>query len=333
MRAVWSFWTRPFRAHHHRFWLSDRHHLLSWVLSLETARRHFGATSLVTDDEGARMLVDGLGLEFDHISTALNGLEHEDSDWWCLGKLFAYRAQTEPFVHIDSDCFLWSPLPTRMTTADLLAQNPETFTYGASSYYRPDVVGPVLDSVGGWMPEELRWYIARRGAVANNCGVFGGNALDFIRRYADLGIRLVQDPANRPGWRSLTDKRYFENVFVEQYLLGACVEYAGAALGRPLNAQYLFDSMGDAFNAERAARAGFTHLIGNTKSDPLIAQRLVARVRRDYPDYYDRCARCVGEPEDEYAGQLADALVDGHADLAVAPPVSALTRPPVLQEV
>jgi hypothetical protein len=317
MRAVWSFWTRPFRAHHHRFWMSDRHHLLSWVLSVQTARRHLESTSLVTDDEGARMLVDGIGLKFDHVSTSLNVLDREDPDWWCLGKLYAYRSQAEPFVHVDSDCFLWKPLPARMIQADLLAQNPETFVYGGSTYYRPDIVGPVIDSTNGWMPDALRWYIARRGNAAINCGVLGGNDLDFIRRYADLGIRLVQDPANQLGWRSLTDKRYFENVFVEQYLLGACVEFAGAALGRAPNAQYLFDSMGDAFNDERAERAGFTHLIGSAKSDRLIAQRLAARVRRDYPDYYERCARYVGEPEDADAGQY----------------VGALTRPAVLQEV
>jgi len=54
VRAVWSFWSAPFHAHHHRVWLSPRHHLLAWILSTESARRHYAPLVLHTDDAGAR---------------------------------------------------------------------------------------------------------------------------------------------------------------------------------------------------------------------------------------------------------------------------------------
>src|SRR3712207_6765809 len=212
MRAVWSFWTRPFRAHHHQLWPSEAHHLLAWVLSVQTARRHFRSTSLVTDDDGARMLVDGIGLQFDHVSTELNVLADEDPDWWCLGKLYAYRAQNEPFVHIDSDCFLWSPLPERLRAADLVAQHPEWFPYDGPSYYRPGVLEAAVDDVGGWLPDALRRYASVRGGGGVNCGIMGGRRVDFIREYADLGIRLVQHPSNQAAWAQLADKRNYETV-------------------------------------------------------------------------------------------------------------------------
>lgn len=69
MRAVWSLWTKPFREGRGRPWFSEKHHLLGWVLSVETASKHYSKTSLFTDDKGARMLVDSIGLEFDHVST------------------------------------------------------------------------------------------------------------------------------------------------------------------------------------------------------------------------------------------------------------------------
>jgi hypothetical protein len=297
MRAVWSFWTRPFQAHHHRVWASEKHHLLSWVLSVETARRHFDSTSLVTDDDGARMLVDRVGLRFDHVSTELNVLDQEDPDWWCLGKLYAYRAQTEPFVHIDSDCFLWSPLPARMTSADLLAQNPETFPYGESGFYRPQIVEVAVRSARGWLPDELRWYTAARGGGAVNCGIVGGNCLEFIRHYADRAIRLIQHPRNRDAWTSIRDK-LSENLVVEQYLLTACLAYHAGRIGSPfhdLDVQYLFRSMEEAFTPRHAARAGFTHMIGLAKADPDLARRLEARVRREYPEQYKRCARYASD--------------------------------------
>ena len=51
------------------------------------ARRHYPTTCLVTDDEGARLLIDGLRLPFARVSTALNALRDEDPEWWALGKI------------------------------------------------------------------------------------------------------------------------------------------------------------------------------------------------------------------------------------------------------
>src|SRR6476646_849506 len=110
MRAVWSFWTKPFKEHHHDVWFSEKHHLLSWALSFETARKHYPETALITDEEGAELLVGHLGLEFEHVSTELSELRDADERWWVLGKLRAYCVQQEPFVHLDNDVFLWARL-------------------------------------------------------------------------------------------------------------------------------------------------------------------------------------------------------------------------------
>ncbi len=287
MLAVWSFWTKPFRAHHYQIWASEKHHLLAWALSVETARAHFDATSLITDDEGARMLVDRIGLRFDHVSTALNALEDQDPLVWSLGKLVAYRSQTTPFVHIDSDCFLWKALPARMQAAGVLAQSPETFDWGGGSYYRPEVLQLSIDAGHGSLPEELRWYLSIRGNTAVNCGIFGGNDLEFIHDYADRAIGLIQHPANQRLWPAFED-RMSENLIAEQYVLTACIEHARRSR-RKVDVQYLFPSTEDAFRPEAAAKAGFTHMIGLAKSDPELARRLDRRVRRDLPEYHARC--------------------------------------------
>jgi hypothetical protein len=109
LRAVWSFWTKPFLAHRTKIWRSPEHHFQSWVLSFLTAQLHYPETALYTDDLGAELLVDRLGLPFNYVSTALNDLADVDEGWWAAGKLLAYSRQTAPFVHIDSDAYLWSP--------------------------------------------------------------------------------------------------------------------------------------------------------------------------------------------------------------------------------
>jgi hypothetical protein len=292
MKAVWSFWSKPFLTHRASTWASEKHHLLAWILSVETARRHYPQTCLYTDDAGGKLLINGLGLEFGEISTALNGLADADPDWWVLGKICAYGLQHEPFIHIDNDVFLWKRLPERLESADVFAQNPEPFALGAF-YYRPEALEEALRiASAGWLPGEWTWYrSAGRAQRGDCCGVLGGNRVDFIQYYAWLARRLVEHPANQHAWRCLADKPA-HNILIEQYLLSACLEYQRnhRAVDCPeVQIQYLFISMEEAFNPQAARQIGFTHLIADAKKNQVLMERLEQRVRQDYPERYARC--------------------------------------------
>lgn len=292
MRAVWSFWTKPFHARRHFLWPRPEHYFHSWVLSTQTAKKHFAKTALFTDDEGARLLIDRVGLEFDEVSTGLNALSEHDAKFWALGKVWTYGAQTEPFVHLDSDVFLWKPLPESLLSAPLLAQCPDYFVSGAS-YYRPEELEDSLSRSGQiWLPAEWVWY---RSTISNqrgeSCGIFGGNRVDFIRHYADQSTKLVGHSDNSRGW-SMINKTTEPNILFEQYLLSACILYHQQHSDSPyrdIEIKYLFDSFDEAFDDDRAQEAGYTHLIASAKRDPHIARRLEQRIKRDYPDYYERC--------------------------------------------
>jgi hypothetical protein len=54
-RAVWSFWSKPYRTFYHRAWHSEATHLLSWALSVAEAARHYPVTCLHTDSAGAEL--------------------------------------------------------------------------------------------------------------------------------------------------------------------------------------------------------------------------------------------------------------------------------------
>jgi hypothetical protein len=307
MRAIWSFWAAPFEQRHHEVWPSPLHHLCAWVLSTETARRHYRPLALYTDDAGARMLVDGIGLAFDEVHTTLNALSSHDPGWWALGKLYAYRAQTEPFIHIDNDVFLWKALPEHLSTAPLVAQNPEFFVPG-DSYYQPEVFEAAIDPSDGWLPHEWRWYrtsgLRQRGDC---CGIFGGTRTDFIQHYAAQAIRLVEDPSNQQTLGNIEGK-IGHNILFEQYLLGACVEYhrnSRESQYRDVSIDYLFGSIDEAFDEECASRLGYTHLIADAKRNVDLANRLEARVRRDYAALYDRVLEYCGNGIGLSAGPTA----------------------------
>jgi hypothetical protein len=291
MRAVWSFWSEPFRAHHARVWLSPTHHLLAWVLSVETAKRHYSTTSLVTDTRGAELLVGQLGLRFTTVSTELDALRGADTDWWTLGKLWTYRSQTEPFVHLDSDVVLWARLPAWLEQGDVFAQNIERFSFADESWYRPATVAARIRAAGGWAPDEWWWSIAHALDQAVCCGIVGGSATAFLSYYADLAIRMILHPPNGRAWAQLSD-RIGDNILIEQYFLNACLAFHRAQSDSPhhaLDVRYLFDSIDQAFDESHAARLGFTHLIGGAKANASLMDRLAARVQRDYPAFYERC--------------------------------------------
>jgi len=285
MRAVWSCWSLPYRTQSGFSWAGERTHMLSWILSVELARPHFDCTVLHTDDAGVRLLIDDLGLSFDHVSTSLNQLDGEDPDWWMLGKIQTYSEQQEPFVHLDSDVYLFKPLPERLTSAPLFAQNPEAVTV---SFFWYDVEGcemAIRSHGDGFIPPEWTWYstfvpVNRQEAAC--CGILGGHNLDVIHAYARTVLSLLRNPANRHAFDRMSHKRKF-NPFFEQYLLAACAHY------HKVDIVYLFPTFDDAFQS--AARLGFTHLMASSKRDAVVAGRIEERVARDYPAAYERvCA-------------------------------------------
>jgi hypothetical protein len=293
MRAVWSFWSRPFQSYYQGNWCNPLYHLLSWVVSVHAARQHYPETALVTDRAGKRLLVEQLGLPFSEVSTALERLREHDPGWWALGKIVAYGVQTSPFIHIDSDVYLWKRLPEHLEAAPVFGQWPEHFV-AQQSYYRPEDIEAALNATGGILPVEWEWARSCGPDLrAENCGIIGGTEVAFLRHYARTALELVERPENAAAWQQLPDKRGY-NIVVEQFLLAACVgyhRYHRSSPFRGVRTEYLFSSWEDGLDPQRAARAGFTHLMGCGKTSAAVGQRLVERVRREYPNYLRRCER------------------------------------------
>ena len=50
----------------------------------------------------------------------------EYANWfYCWPKIVTYQDQNEPFIHIDTDVFMWEPIPQRLLIAPLVAQHRE----------------------------------------------------------------------------------------------------------------------------------------------------------------------------------------------------------------
>jgi hypothetical protein len=294
MRAVWSFWSKPFKAYKGRIWLKPHHHLLAWGLSLKLARQHFAETQLVTDAAGKAMLVGELGLEFDLVSTELERLREADPGWWALGKLVAYSVQDGPFVHLDTDVFLWKALPASLISAPVFAQCPEQHSL-ENAWCGPRHIEYLFERHHLSLPVEWQWASSRNTTWfrEENCGILGANRVDFIRNYAAVAIRMVMDPAHSAIWADLPEKTGY-NMLIEQFLLGACVDYHRIHPQSPFRGiavRHLFASWAEAYNAQAAARMGYTHLLGDSKSNPQVMARLERRVAQLDPTFRRHCER------------------------------------------
>jgi hypothetical protein len=294
MRAVWSFWSKPSNACHGRGWASPKHHLQAWGLSLRLARQHFSETLLVTDSVGKGLLIDTLGLEFTHVSTELDRLRDADPGWWALGKLVAYSLQDHPFVHLDTDVFLWRALPAPLTSAPVFAQCPE-----GHSLQNPRnplrTVEQAFQRHQQSLPVEWEWASSRCTTWfrQENCGILGANRTDFIRHYAHTAMRMVLHPSHTALWAELPHKHDF-NMLVEQFLLGASLDYHRLnpqSAFRGITIRHLFPTWAEAYNPEAAARAGYTHLLGDAKAHPEVAARLDQRMAMLDPAFHRHCER------------------------------------------
>lgn len=294
MRAVWSFWSKPFYEGSGWQWREPVHHLLAWGLSLRLARAHYAETVLITDGPGKALLVDNLGLSFTHVSTELDRLRNEYAGLWALGKLVTYSLQEKPFVHLDTDVFLWRPLPGRITSAPVLAQNPESYNL-EDEWSGPRVIENAFAREGLELPPEWEWSRSHREHQFReaNCGILGGMNAGFIQHYARVALDLMLNPRHSAAWASIPDKDGL-NTILEQFFLLACLEFHRSDPASPfrgVHIKYLFPSFETAFNPNHAARLGYTHLLADAKANAHITYRIEQRMQREDGDFYRHCIR------------------------------------------
>jgi hypothetical protein len=83
--------------------------LWSWICSVSLAKGQFSNLELYCDTLAKNILIDNLKLPFDKVHITLDNKE-EFKSVWAYGKMETYTRQTEPFVHLDADLFLYKTL-------------------------------------------------------------------------------------------------------------------------------------------------------------------------------------------------------------------------------
>lgn len=284
MKAVMSFWTRPIAAQFGRAQLSRRDAMM-WALSACLLRQHFARTQLITDADGARFLIDQLGLPFTEVSTALEALAGADPSFWALGKIHAYALQSEPWVHVDHDLFLLRPLPSALLARPLLGQCPESWQKrdqrNMLAYGRNEEVMAALPD----LPPHFAAAARRPTQTAVNVGIIGGHALQLLAEYCASILLILASPRNQAGIQHLKDTGLGMSLIfcLEQWSLWAL------ATARGIGLTYRFETPWYHPQTIAAAQShGYLHLQGGLKDQPHFSAWVESQLRTEFPQSYDR---------------------------------------------
>lgn len=247
---------------------------MSWALSCLQLKQFYNEIELVTDSEGAELLINKLHLPYTSCQTTLDKLDSENPAIWTLGKIAAYEKQQTPFIHVDGDIYIWNPFPRRIEEAGIAAQNIER-NYPFSIKLLEEMKEkhfsfPIQPSLGDM--------------CETNMGIIGGHDLDFFKEYCSLVHKFLD--VNRDKLDKLSGGVSSVNTIMEQYLM---YEYAQKN-GKDI--KYLISNLPNTEMYKLTlfsllpTNVSFIHNIGSNKKREITSDRLARILYCAYPKHY-----------------------------------------------
>ncbi len=284
MKLIYSFWTYPIRSRkedkRNRLaggWPHTRYHYLSWILSCLLAKKHHGKIDLYTDDYGKELLIDNLELPYNNVHVALNDLEKEySSDLWTIGKTMTLKLVNEPFLHIDSDVYLFGKINRKILNGGLVCQN---LTKNLDVYDNIFKEVHKLDHCPAYFKRN-----PKEDLISINAGVIGGNNLKRIHEIAEEVFNFVN--SNKDCIHKIDNSEL--TLLIDQYIYYCLFDK------KQINP--LFDSVDQIFTEVLKwhvlpQKSRYVHALGFSKRNPHTIVQLESRLAYHFPDEYNRYAK------------------------------------------
>lgn len=241
MKAYFSFWQEGWR----KGFKQDLSLINMQKISSYLAKKHFKEVHFLTDSENAEKFkqfnFNSTEIIFDHISKEFNSV-------WSINKLFAFKyicKKGDPFIHIDYDVFLWDDLPQRLYKSSVFGQCKEHNSY---KWYEVEKFLKNCPNPG------LIGQVEPHPQHGVNMGIFGGNDLEFINKYAQTALDIALDEKNKHFLykTDIFEQHWNKTCIIEQYTLPVCAQYYDVKL------DYLFEWWP---TEEQTKKQKYTHLL------------------------------------------------------------------------
>ncbi len=282
---VQSFWSKPFlKDSNHpnaRFkggWLHEKYFYYSTALSCLKFKEFYKEVDLYTDSNGEKILKTILNIPYSNYHNTLDPLNDYHENLWALPKLHTYSNQNTPFIHADTDVFIWEKFSDKIVNNPIFCQNIEDNypIYGETL----DHILQILD----WIPTEIiNSLYKHKRVVAFNAGVLGGTDLDFYKKLYRSAIKMIQE--NNHLFHKIDVGML--NMIYEQHLGHAIADKNNISI------HPLFENIDPKFTQlTNFHLAGFhtkyVHAIGYAKKSVYACEQIEALLLYEFPEYYNR---------------------------------------------
>lgn len=284
MKIIQSFWSGPSISEYSSKnlrakggWRSQQLHMCSWALSCLSIKKHYSNVELYTDELGYELLIEKMKLPYSSVNVCLDELSKYPQSLFSLAKIKTYSLQNEPFLHLDSDVYIWSRFTVEQELAPLVAQNKETnFQHDLSTLN-------MVKSKFDFIPSPIRKHTTSVKLQSINAGVLGGSDINFFRKYCDSAFEFANKNIAAIG--RLPTPHLF-NTILEQVLFYCLVIEESKSIN------YIFDSIDGNYFKHLCSfehvpySKKYIHIIGTYKKLPEIETYLVNRLILEYPEIY-----------------------------------------------
>lgn len=256
MVGVQTFWLKE-GDESWQFWGSKQNLMVSCSLSYFLLKKHFNKVNLVCNELGRSFMTEELGLKFDQIDIIPLEQSELNEFVWSIYKLYTYSIQNEPFVHIDTDFFMFEKPPKEYLESDIFAQNLE-INHPVYHTVRASAI-----DLGLKLPEYI--MASQKPAVALNVGIIGGQNLQFFKDFYLLAKSLLEE--NSHLLENHAEKLFFFYLFLEQHVLFEAIK------NKELDIRTLIKpSFKAAYDHITSFKSGeikrpYVHLLGNFKQN------------------------------------------------------------------
>jgi hypothetical protein len=285
MKIVQSLWSKPgtdveFSEKNKCGWSGKKYNYFSWALSCLQLKKYYSEIELVTDQQGEDLLINKLELPYTNTINVLDQINGYHHGLFALGKIYAYGIQTKPFIHVDSDVFIWEKFNDRLEKAPLLCQSKEEGEF--YNRYYSNVFYSMLKSFV-FFPNAFDSSITKNNGIqAINAGIIGGINLEFFANFSKKAFEFIDKNIDHIKKIDV----HQSNMIFEQFLFRALAEQGEIPI------QYL--SVGDTFLTDILDFTGvpskrkYIHIYSGHKQVSYFLDCLEYRLQRDYPKYYYR---------------------------------------------
>ncbi len=269
MNALFSYYSKP-ALYEGKIVVNNAGFVYSWGLSVNLAKKHFDKLILVTDTKGKELLIDKLNLPFDEVDTSFDLLNEVDFKLFSYPKIIAMDKQTEPFVYIDYDVFLFNSINV---IPDIIVQSVNGFTNSNNTYYTTLV--NQLAALG----YNNSVFLNREENInyGYNLGIIGGTDLDFIKFFCEQSKLMIE--FINTNYECISTDLFF---LYEQWLFALCLKDRNKEVTIYLTEKR--DSL----------QYNYTHLMQG-KGSSLVLYLIKNKLRLLFPEIYSTLHRQINE--------------------------------------